>query len=153
MLVVRDQGKTILLTGDSHPDDIAAGLAHAKLVDKNGRRHFDVIKAQHHGSEHNLGEDLFKNVTADHYIFCGNGIDENPSSEFVELLIKKRLEAPVSANGFKLWFNSSSKLAPEGEPRKHMARIEKLVRKKAKASGGKMEFFFLKEGSSFELAV
>jgi hypothetical protein len=34
-----------------------------------------------------------------------------------------------------------------------MARIEKLVRKKAKASGGKMEFFFLKEGSSFELAV
>jgi beta-lactamase superfamily II metal-dependent hydrolase len=150
MLVVADQGKTILLTGDSHPDDIAAGLAHAKLVDKNGRRHFDIIKAQHHGSEHNLGEELFQKVTADHYVFCGNGLHGNPSPQFLELLIKKRLEDP-SGNGFKLWFNSSSKLAPEGEPRKHMASVEKLVRKKAKASGGKMEFFFLKQGSSFEL--
>ena len=153
MLLVADQGKSILLTGDSHPDDIEAGLEHAKLVDKNKRRHFDVIKVQHHGSEHNLGEKLFENVTADHYIFCGNGLHGNPNPHFVELLIRKRLAAPGTSNGFKLWFNSSNKLAPEGEPRKHMARIENLVRKQAKSSKGKLDFFFLKNGSSFELAV
>jgi len=34
-----------------------------------------------------------------------------------------------------------------------MARIENLVRKQAKSSKGKLDFFFLKKGSSFELAV
>jgi beta-lactamase superfamily II metal-dependent hydrolase len=153
MLVVTDQGKRILLTGDSHPVDIAAGLEHAKLVDKNKRAHFDVIKVQHHGSEHNLGEELFENVTADHYVFCGNGLHGNPNPHFVELLIKKRLAAPGTTNGFKLWFNSSEKLAPAGDPRKVMAKVEKLVRNQAKSSNGKLHFFFLKKGPSFDLSI
>lgn len=153
MLVVAEQGKTVLLTGDSHPDDIEAGLEHARLVDKDRRRHFDVIKVQHHGSEKNLGEKLFENVTADHYVFCGNGLHGNPDLHFVELLIRKRLAAPGTGNRFKLWFNSSDKLAPEGEPRKHMARVQRLVRMQAQSSKGKLEFFFLKKGSSFDLVI
>jgi beta-lactamase superfamily II metal-dependent hydrolase len=153
MLVVSDSGKRILLTGDSHPDDIEAGLKHAKLLDKNGRCHFDVIKVQHHGSENNLGERLFENVTADHYVFCGNGSHGNPDTRFVELLIRKRKAAPGATNGFKLWFNSSEKFAPAGPARNQMVKVEKLVKKEAASSQGKVEFFFLKNGSSFELPL
>lgn len=153
MLVVKNQGKSVLLTGDSHPDDIRAGLKEAKLTDDQGRAHFDVIKVQHHGSEHNMDDDFCANITADHYVFCGNGSHENPDPRVVDLLIERRIDSAGANGGFKLWFNCSDALAPKGARQKHMAELEKLVRKRAKSSGGVLKFFFLKKGSSFRLTL
>lgn len=78
MFFVEEQGKTLLLTGDGHCTDILQGLEQTQRVAKGAGIHVDVLKVQHHGSEHNLDEAFCKRVTADHYIFCGNGKHQNP---------------------------------------------------------------------------
>jgi hypothetical protein len=34
-----------------------------------------ILKVQHHGSENNMDDALAERVSADHYVFCGNGRD------------------------------------------------------------------------------
>src|SRR5262249_18312559 len=51
MLLVEENGKLVLLTGDGHHADILKGLDHLGRLDGNGRLHVDLLKVQHHGSE------------------------------------------------------------------------------------------------------
>ncbi|MBI4923621.1 MAG: hypothetical protein HY834_17915 [Devosia nanyangense] len=81
--------RRILLTGDARGDKIIEGLARAKITDL----HFDVVKAPHHGSEHNLAPDFFKTITADSYVFSANGRFGNPDRPAVEWLIEARGKA------------------------------------------------------------
>jgi hypothetical protein len=105
----------VLMTGDGHHEDILAGLKHhGRLVDGAGL-HVDVLKIQHHGSEHNLDRTFVKTITADHYIFCGNGMDENPDRDVLRVLLESRLGAAnqLSANAetsnpFTVWLSCSS---------------------------------------------
>ena len=159
MFLVEEKGKTLLLTGDGHADDILKGLAHYGKLDANGGIHVDVLKVQHHGSEHNLHRHFARSVTADNYVFCGNGAHENPDLDVVEAIIDSRLTAgeksgnPQVSNPFKLWFNSSSSNTETAQQNAdHMAEVESLVRQMAKQSKGKMKFTFLK-GHKMELTV
>jgi hypothetical protein len=61
----------------------------------------DVLKVQHHGSEHNIHEEFMRRVTADHYIFCGDGFSANPDLIALEKLIDTRL-ADGTRRPFKL---------------------------------------------------
>jgi beta-lactamase superfamily II metal-dependent hydrolase len=159
MFFLTEKGKTVLLTGDGHWEDIIKGLKHIKKLKDGGGIHVNVLKVQHHGSEHNIGEEFCRAVTADHYVFCGNGEHENPDLRVIQAIADSRIGAPdklspnkQAGDPFKFWFNSSQTATAKPEAKAHMKAIESLVRKLAKKSGGRLDSFFLK-GSSFNLAV
>jgi glyoxylase-like metal-dependent hydrolase (beta-lactamase superfamily II) len=86
-------GKKILFTGDARGDKILGGMKHVGLGD---RLHVDVLKSQHHGSDNNATQDFFERVTADHYVFSGNGGHGNPERETFDMLRKARPGASYS---------------------------------------------------------
>lgn len=152
MVVVNENEKSILLTGDGHAEDIRAGLALDGALDAEGRCHFDVVKVQHHGSENNIDPEFCRKITARHYVFCGDGAHDNPDLEAVDTLIRERLAVAPSRGPFKLWFNSSEKVTPDSR-KNHMRELEKLVADRARGHGAAMKFRFLKSGSKLAFSV
>ena len=154
-----NQSKTILLTGDGHHADILKGLKFQKKLTANEALFVNILKVQHHGSEHNIDLDFCKRVIADHYIFCGNGAHENPDLQVVKAIVDSRLSAdhqsthPRAKEPFELWFNSSSTNSETNQKnRDHMKEIEKRVKASEAASNGKMKSFFLND-SYFEIHI
>ena len=90
MFFVKEGKQTMLLTGDGHWKDILNGLERHKLL-KGGKLHVDVLKAQHHGSEHNFKDEFCDVVTADDYVFCGNGQHENPDLDVLQMVVDRRI--------------------------------------------------------------
>jgi beta-lactamase superfamily II metal-dependent hydrolase len=152
MLLVEEGNKKVLLTGDGHRDEVVKGLKHHGKLSAQGKLHVDVLKVQHHGAAANIDEAFCKAITADHYVFCGNGNDENPEPEVIEKLVKARRAAKPS-RPFKLWFNSSSAVATPQPNKAHMKKVETLVASLvADAPQNRVQSFFLSQ-SSFELPV
>lgn len=148
MLLVEEGTKSVLLTGDGHSDDCYRGLKQAKKLDAKGNLHVDVMKALHHGSEHDITEDFCDRVTADHYVFCGNGFMSNPELLVIETMVQRRLAGAGPKRPFKLWFNANP--ADKGAKfKKHMTAVQKLVTKLAKGSKGRMSFEFIPPSASF----
>lgn len=88
-------GKRMLLTGDARGDKILEGLQLVGLMakGKSSTLHVDVLKVPHHGSSNNLVKSFFRRVTADHYVFSGNGEHGNPERETMEMLFSARPNA------------------------------------------------------------
>jgi hypothetical protein len=84
------EGKRMLLTGDARGDFILQGLEAAGLLDGDGKMHVDVLKLPHHGSEHNVEDEFFRRVTADHYVVSANGKYGNPDPPMLEMLTAAR---------------------------------------------------------------
>jgi hypothetical protein len=106
-----------------------------------------VLKVQHHGSKNNIDPEFCDTVIATDYVFCGNGEQHgNPHPDVVELIAERRRK--VDATNFRFWFNSSEAVEEKQAPAAHMAEIEKLVRRLARSSKGRLKFKFLKSGSS-----
>lgn len=152
--------KRYLLTGDGHCDDILKGLHHHDKLDQQSNRgiHVDVLKGQHHGSEHNWNEDFCRAVTADNYIFCGNGEHENPDPGVIKLVLDSRIGLPAkrspnaeTSQPFTLWFNSSEAVATDPANGRHMKMIKDLVTAARKRSKN-VNFRFL-EDNSFRFTV
>jgi hypothetical protein len=145
MFLAQENGQSILLTGDGHADDILKGLDRHQAFNSNAHIHVDVLKVQHHGSEHNVHKEFCDRVTADHYVFCGNGEHKNPDLDVLELVFDRRMAG--DKKGFKFWFNSSSNLSVKADGRAHMKNVESLVAKLAKKSGGRLRSQFIKSSS------
>jgi hypothetical protein len=115
MLLVEEDGKRLLLTGDGQQDYILKGLKAQGFL-SNGALHLDVLKVQHHGSEHNIDASFCRAVSADHYVFCGNGKHGNPEPSVLEAVFNSRLgkpadraKAPEGQNRpFTFWFSTST---------------------------------------------
>jgi beta-lactamase superfamily II metal-dependent hydrolase len=152
MLLVEEADVKILMTGDGHASDILKGLAKYNKLDQAGKLHVNILKVQHHGSENNIDADFCKRISADHYIFCGNGAHKNPDLEVVQLIIERRL-ADGPEGKFKLWFNSSVKMAGTEDNAAHMQQVEDLVVQAASHSQGRLAYRFLKQGSKFEIVI
>jgi hypothetical protein len=159
MFFVEEDNQTLMLTGDGHHTDILRGLKRINRLAESGGLHVNILKVQHHGSEHNLDEAFCRTITADHYVFCGNGEYENPDCRVLQAIADSRLGTsaqlssnPQVGNHFKFWINSSATAKSNADAKKHMRKVEALVRKLAKGSKGKMSFSFLK-GSSFEISL
>jgi beta-lactamase superfamily II metal-dependent hydrolase len=91
VVVLAEAGKKrILLTGDARGDKVLKGLELVGLVKKGGSLHVDVLKGPHHGSSNNLDVDFFQRISADHYVFSGDGEHGNPERESLEMLLKAR---------------------------------------------------------------
>jgi beta-lactamase superfamily II metal-dependent hydrolase len=98
VLLVSSGGKQMLLTGDARGDKILEGLEAVGVLDPGGKMHVDLLKVPHHGSANNLDTDFFERITADHYVFCGNGEHGNPERESLEMLFDARGEAPFTVH-------------------------------------------------------
>lgn len=82
--------KRMLLTGDARGDKILEGLELAGLLKKDGSLHVDVLKMPHHGSDRNVEPVFFRRITADHYVFSGDGEHGNPERETLQMLLDER---------------------------------------------------------------
>jgi Metallo-beta-lactamase superfamily len=149
MFLIEEGNKTALMTGDGHWDDIFKGLQAIKKLNLKKGLHVNVLKTQHHLSEHNINAEFCNKITADHYIFCGNGEHENPDLDALKMLIESRTTNPAitpeAKNNFTLWFNSSSVVSSK---KAHMLKIEKMVRDFA-AKHKNVKFKFMKNAASF----
>lgn len=93
VVVLAEVGKKrMLLTGDARGDKVLEGLELVGLLKKDGKStmHVDVFKGPHHGSDRNADPVLFRRVTADHYVFSGNGEHGNPERETLQMLFDER---------------------------------------------------------------
>ncbi|RWO71477.1 MAG: hypothetical protein EOS17_10210 [Mesorhizobium sp.] len=157
----------VIMTGDGHSDDVLAGLTHhGRLLDGAGL-HVDVLKLQHHGSEHNLNRTFAKRITADHYLICANGEHENPDLRVLEVLLDSRLGAadklssnPEAGQPFTIWLNCSTDylnkqqaayVAKKGGPSDKIAKcmeqftaVEQQLANAKQASNGQLKLKYLK---------
>lgn len=160
MLLVEEGTRTLLLTGDGHGDDIMAGLRESGRLAHGGGLHVDVLKVQHHGSENNITDAFCRTITADQYVFCGNGEHLNPDLEVIRAIVRSRTGTaaershnPEVGHPFRFWFNSSSGVTQKAEAKAHMQALEALVAQLVAASGGQMAAQFLTAGSSFDVTI
>lgn len=123
MLMVSEANRTLLLTGDGHCDDLVEGLRRAGKLQR-GRCHVNVLKVQHHGSRNNVSATFWRNITADTYVFTGNGKHNNPHPDVLEALAKERAK---DRRQFSLIFNSDEHT--NGAVAAHMTKVRKLVAK------------------------
>ena len=92
--LVKAGGKTMLLTGDARGDKILKGFESIGLLAPGGKMHVDLLKVPHHGSANNLAPVFFERITADHYVFSGNGEHGNPERESLKMLLDARGTSP-----------------------------------------------------------
>ena len=85
----------VLLTGDAGGDHILESLDKTG-VGPGGRIHVDLLKVQHHGSNHSTTQDFFERVTADRYIISGNGKHGIPHGDALELISAARRGRPYT---------------------------------------------------------
>jgi len=135
MFFVEDDDQTLILTGDGHADDVLKGLEQTGKVVANGDIHVDILKVQHHGSEHNIHAKFCRRVSADHYVFCGNGFSGNPELSVLELIYDSRfgrdaakLATNAKANGrhVKFWFNAAPQRQSDPDRRAHMTEVQQM---------------------------
>ncbi|HEX8131557.1 MAG TPA: hypothetical protein VF527_20850, partial [Pyrinomonadaceae bacterium] len=93
VVLAEAEGKRMLLTGDARGDKILEALELLGLKEDGGTMHVDLLKVPHHGSANNLDNDFFQEITADHYVFSGDGEHGNPEREAFEMLLNARGDA------------------------------------------------------------
>jgi hypothetical protein len=98
VVIAKAGGKTMMLTGDARGDKILTGLELVKAVKKGGKLHVDILKVPHHGSSRNLETDFFERITADHYVFSGDGEHGNPERKSLKMLLDARKKAPFQVH-------------------------------------------------------
>jgi hypothetical protein len=151
-------GGTMILTGDGAWQDIIAGLENSGKLPPGGGLHVNVLKVQHHGSENNWHHDFGKRITADHYVFCGNGAHKNPDLDVLDAVLdsrigpaSKRSSNPETGNPFKMWFNCASSVAKPAN-KSHMKKIEQKLKAAETSHPGIISSHFLVK-SSIEFTV
>lgn len=88
IVMLAEVGKRrMLFTGDARGDKILQGLELVGLLKKGSKMHVDILKMPHHGSDRNVEPIFFRRITADHYVFSGNGEHGNPERETLQMLL------------------------------------------------------------------
>ena len=152
VLFVREGERTLLLTGDAQHDILEEQLKEAGLLD-DGHLHLDVLKVQHHGSENNMSPGFARIVSADHYLFCGDGQSGNPEPEVVDQIFHSRMSgdaavralAPEAADDrqFHFWFSTSVETpAHTSEARANFRALTEHVQELRAQSHGRLELHF-----------
>jgi hypothetical protein len=161
MFLVEENQKRILLTGDAQQDFILEGLEREGFLDE-GFIHVDVLKVQHHGSENNLDQNFAQKVSADHYVFCGNGSHGNPEEEVLDLIFASRTSSDPAVHAlapkardrdFHFWFSTTSAAAPPTLKRREtFAERERHVAELAARADDRLTLHF-NEGHSTTLTL
>ncbi len=158
LIVLLQEGEqSILLTGDADDVSIIEGCEQKGLFDDDGRMHVNVFKVPHHGAHNSYSNELVRRITADHYVFCGNGEYDNPEKDIIENYLGVLLEGreghgPAVPPGvkFKLWFNCSETLA-DSENKNHWKKIDRVIERWSERFPGKFKYRYLKSGHWFNV--
>ncbi len=145
VLLIEADGQRVLITGDAQQDILLEQLEAAELLDRDGGIHLDVLKIQHHGSEHNSDENFCRRVSADHYIFTGNGKNTNPELPVINMYWRSRLGPrhlrtladQAQDRAFTFHFSTHSR-KQVGNDRRHMRRVQRRVGELFRRSDGMM---------------
>ena len=141
-----------LVEPDATPASLAAryraAVRMAAYADEHGIT--TVQTEEHHGAENNIDQDFCDAVTADHYVFCGNGFQGNPDPRVLDLIVRRRLAAAGTAR-FKFWFTSSTAVAHPQSRKDHMKRVEQKVNQLQTLSHGRLRKRFLTSGNSLRI--
>jgi len=97
-------GLKVTVVGPMQPELLALQEAHdVGLLEKGGNMHVDVLKVPHHGSDNNMAPIFFRRVTADHYVFSGNGEHGNRGTRYAKNAARcareRRLRNPSHLSG------------------------------------------------------
>jgi hypothetical protein len=142
----------LLMTGYAHANEILKGLrVHGFLPEEGGALHVDILKLQHHGAEANIDEAFCRIVTADHYVFSGNGTHENPELAVINAVVSLRLENEETLTPFTLWFNSSEIDAGTELRSEHMGKVRERVEELVKGNEDLISFHFTDGEAGFEI--
>ncbi len=141
VFMVEEAGKTLLLTGDAQQDIILDGLKRTGFLDgDDGHLHLNVLKVQHHGSENNMDDNFAEKVSADHYVFCGNGMHNNPDLSVLDIVFRSRENDDKK---FHFWFSTTSEAQEEASARrKYFAKVEAHVEQLKEESDGRLTLHF-----------
>jgi hypothetical protein len=114
--------------------NIQAAMPRATDAPSSARlnRHVPVMVIWHHGSEHNMTPEFGRRVSADHYIFCGNGENTNPELSVLDAVLASRtgakkvraLSPDLDQRPFTFWFSTTSAHQKKPKPVAHMQRVE-----------------------------
>ena len=90
----------MLLTGDARGDKILEGLElRRRCCEAGGRACTSTCsRSRTTAARNNLDDDFFERITADHYVFSGDGEHGNPERESLEMLFEARGKAAVHAS-------------------------------------------------------
>jgi hypothetical protein len=88
MLMIEAEGKKVLLTGDGLSKHLVNGLRQVGLLKEDGIFNVDVFKLPHHGSVRNVTPDMFERITADTYVICADGTNDNPDFQTLDWLVQ-----------------------------------------------------------------
>jgi len=85
----------MLLTADAGGDLILDSLKRLELLDADGKIKVDLLKVQHHGSNHSVDEAFFRRVLADSYVISGNGKHRIPHRDTLRWLSRARHDQAI----------------------------------------------------------
>lgn len=114
VLLVEENGRRVLLTGDAGDETLLGYLEAAELMDDEGRIEVDVLKVPHHGADNSFSEEFVSRVRARNYIFCGDGEHHNPEPDVVQGYLDAVAANPLGNGGVtQFWFNWSAARAEQ----------------------------------------
>jgi beta-lactamase superfamily II metal-dependent hydrolase len=113
VLLVEENGKRLLLTGDAGDKTLLKHLEAAELLDQNGRIDVDVLKVPHHGAHNSFSKEFVSRVRSRNYIFCGDGEHHNPEPKVVQGYLDAVAANPLGDGVIQFWFNWSAARAEE----------------------------------------
>jgi TIR domain-containing protein len=87
-------GKTMLLTGLARLSLIMQQLRLTGLLSREGKLHVDILEVPARGVLYNTSRSFYEHITADHYVFTGNGIP-GPDPETVRDVLEVRRGHPI----------------------------------------------------------
>ncbi len=151
MFLLEADGNSILMTGDGHGNDILKGLKKNKKLRADDSAHVNILKIQHHGAIANINDDFCKQVTADHYVFCGNGTHHNPEIDVLEFIFNSRRgtagqksENPEVNDTFEFWFSVHPDESLTVIQRKHIKKIETKLKEFIAIDKNTFEYHFMR---------
>lgn len=116
--------KTLLLTGDARGDDIVEWLEQTGHKEPGKPFHVNVLKMPHHGSDRNVDDAFFKAMTADVYVYCGDGHHDNPDAATLEMMRNARDDAD-----YKVIFSNFIRMQHEEKQPEFVRQIRALTGK------------------------
>ena len=157
MFYIKEGEVDALMTGDGHSQDIIEGLEAKGIKEPGKGMHVKVLKVQHHGSEFNLDKQFCKDITADHYIFCGNGAHHNPDTDILKIIYNSRqgIDEDLSENSevdqpFTFWFSCNNEIADiTATQSEQMEKVRKLMEEFQNNSPDKFSFEFMPKENHF----
>lgn len=100
-VLVEAFGKSLLLAGDCHPNDLTKALSGLRLAGTLPER-IDVFKLSHHGASKNTTRELLQSVVAEVYAISTNGRHDHPAKSTVAKVIASCPELKTLAFNYRV---------------------------------------------------